>query len=413
MYGRGLTVQIGRPPTIPRSEYRLRRVRAAVAARERGLDGLLVWSMGGSTLDSFGDVFYLTNHYCTETKAPDVTPHWSGFGHAAVLLTSDGAATLLVGPPNWRDDLVTVDEVLSDRDLYGLVERCLRDKGLSSSRLGLSREQLVPLPLYSRLRDAFPKLRLERADDILEEMREVKSEAEIVLMRHAQNVSVQIMDAMFSEIREGITDADLASVGFAVASRLGATPYEFAMASGPYSDHAYYPRLPAFDPWRLYERGDIIHPDVYGCVDGYFYDFVRCTVVGGDPTEAQREVLEGAIACVHHVCDQLRPGVRACDVHAAAVEWKREHNWGLPPVSLSAKATDFSTFDAFGHGIGLGWEGPWIVPGDETVLQPGMTIAIETYVTREGGGTALYEETVLVTENGPEIMTGDCPARWW
>ena len=65
------------------------------------------------------------------------------------------------------------------------------------------------------------------------------------------------------------------------------------------------------------------------------------------------------------------------------------------------------------HGIGVGWEPPTLTPYDETVLLPGMTLAVEQHVTKSGVGTVRFEETVLVTETGPEIMTAGCPARWW
>ncbi len=69
--------------------------------------------------------------------------------------------------------------------------------------------------------------------------------------------------------------------------------------------------------------------------------------------------------------------------------------------------------ESIGHGIGLGWELPWLTPTSEIVLEPGMTIAVEQHVSRPGAGTMRYEETVLVTEGEPEIMTASCPARWW
>ena len=105
-------------PTIPVDEYGLRRSQAIELARERGLDGLPVWSLGGSTLDSFGDVFYLTNHYSPEPKGLD-RPGRRGFGHAAVVLPADGDPALLVNFQS-RPDLVAIDEVRSSGDLYAL-----------------------------------------------------------------------------------------------------------------------------------------------------------------------------------------------------------------------------------------------------------------------------------------------------
>ena len=397
------------PPLIPASEYGLRRERARLAAQEAGLDGLLVWSAGGSTLDSYGDVFYLTNHYSVEPKAPNIRPHWTGFGQACVVLPVDGEATLLVGPPNWRTDIVHADEVRTGRDLYAETIRCMRDKGLAEARIGVVRELVLPLPLYHELRRDLPGATLVPADDVLEELRIRKGPAEVEMMRHASAVSVEMMNALLSVAAPGKTDGDLAAVAFEVGTRYGATPYEFAFSSGPTSENWYWPRLPAYDTRRPYEEGDLLHPDIFGCVDGYFYDFQRSLVVGG-PNEGQREALDAVVELIHHICDHLRPENRACDAHAAGVGWLRESGWA---EIMAGGDTDASDFPAFGHGIGVGWEAPWIIEQDVTAFEPGMTVAIEGAIQRPGVATAIIEETVLVTEGEPELMTKGCKARWW
>jgi Xaa-Pro aminopeptidase len=396
-------------PSIPRDEYRTRRKRAVEAAREAGLDGLLVWSVGGSRLDSFGDVFYLTNHYATESKTYNLRPHWTGFGHAAVVLPVDGEPVLLVHKPDWRDDLVVVDDVRVCADLYARVADCLEEKGLSEGRLGLVREEYVPLPFHRELSTRFPRLRTEPADEVLERMRVVKSPAEIEMMRHASAVSVEVMNAMLEAVAVGRTDGDLAAIGFHVATSLGGTPWDFGMASGPQSDHMWWSRLPAFDTRRPYAAGDLVHPDVYGCVNGYFYDFVRSTVVGGEPNAKQLELMEGSLAVAEFVSASLRPGVRCRDVHAAGLRFAAEH--GIGSVDEDG-AVGRATLPFFGHGIGLGFEGPWLTYDHDTMLEPGMTVAVEICLTADGIGAA-HEDTVLVTEGEAEVMTAACKPRWW
>ena len=68
---------------------------------------------------------------------------------------------------------------------------------------------------------------------------------------------------------------------------------------------------------------------------------------------------------------------------------------------------------AFGHGIGLGLESPWITEGNPTVLEANMVLAVETLVGREDVGAAGFEQNVLVTEDGHEVLTAACPTRWW
>lgn len=393
-------------PSIPVGEYAERRARAVGIARDRGLDGLLVWSLGGSTLDSFGDVFYLTNHYSPEPKGLDRAGR-RGFGHAAVVLPVEGEPTLLVNFQS-RPDLVAIDDVRSSGDIYVLAQECLAEKGLTKGRLGLAREQFVPLPLYRELRAGFPDLAIVDAHDILDGLRIRKSEAEVAMMRRAQDVGAEIMSAMLSEAAVGRTDADLAAAGFRAGASLGATHYDFAMASGPHAGHIFWSRLPTFDPRRPYELGDVVHPDVYGCVDGYFYDIHRTTIAGRPAEDAERDCLEAVVAVSHFLCSELRAGRTAAEVHEAGVRWIEENG-----LDADTPGPHVLPFALFGHGIGVGFERPRISADDPTVLEPGMTLAVEMFVTGGERMTAMHEEVVLVTDGAPEILTAGCEARWW
>jgi Xaa-Pro aminopeptidase len=222
------------------------------------------------------------------------------------------------------------------------------------------------------------------------------------------------MNAMLGRVAEGKTDGDLAAAGFEVASAHGAQPYDFALASGPEDGHLWWSRMPSWNWSRPYSVGDIVHPDIYGVVDGYMYDFVRSTVVGGQPTDGQLELLEAGIGAIHAACAQAVVGARGKDVYNAVRAHLREvgldHADTASPDTVSL-STD--VLEAAGHGIGLGWERPFFTPFEEMELAAGMTVAIEQHVSRPGVGTVRYEETVLVTPDGPEIMTSGCPARWW
>ena len=401
-------------PVIPRAEYAARRTAARARAAEAGFDGLLIWSMGGSTLDRYQNAFYLTNHYDPGNVFPDTTGLFQGFGMAAVILPVDGRAILVVNQPDWRDDLVECDEVRVRRNLYDGVAEALADTGLGRGRIGLTDEERMPVTAFRRVQSLAPDAAFVYADDLLMQMRVVKSPAEIEMMRYASRVSVDIMNAMFGAVAVGRTDGDIAAAGYDVACRAGAQPYDMALASGPEDGHLWWSRMPSWNWKRPYEAGDIVHPDIYGVVDGYYYDFVRSIVVGGQPSDTQLAILEAGISCIHAGCAAAVVGARGKDVYAAVrahlAEVGLDHEDAAEPgvVSLSTEV-----LESAGHGIGLGWERPILTPYEDMVLEAGMTIAIEQHVARPGAGTIRYEETVLVTDDGPEIMTAACPARWW
>ena len=411
---RDILAGLGARPSIPRSEYAVRRQLVRGAAAEAGLDGVVAWSMGGSTLDRYANVFWLTNHYEIGNVFPDVAPIFTGFGQAALVLPTNGESILVVNQPDWRDDLVESDRVWVRRDLYGGVVEALASAGLDRGRVGLADEERMSATALRALQSGLPDAELVRADELLLGLRLVKSPAEIQMMRYSSAVSSELVKAMFTEVAEGRTDGDVASAGYALAARLGAAPYDFAMASGPDDGHLWWARMPSFDWERPYRNGDIVHPDVYGAVGGYFYDFVRAIVVGGEPTPDQLEILEAAIACIHAACAAAVVGAKARDLYGACHgELARRGLSHRPDTDPKASILSADYLESAGHGIGVGWEPPTLTPYDETVLMPGMTLAVEQHVTKAGVGTVRFEETVLITENGPEIMTGGCPARWW
>jgi Xaa-Pro aminopeptidase len=408
-----ILARLGPRPSIPKREYGERRDRARRAAEEAGHDGLIVWSMGGSTLDRYANVFWLTNHYDAGNVYPDVPPIFAGFGQTALVLPTDGEAILVVNQPDWRDDLVDSDRVWVRRDLYAGVVEAIRAAGLYRAKLGLTDEERMSATALRALEAGAPGADFTRADPLLQNARVVKSPAEVEMLRYSSAVSAEMMNAMFSQVAVGRTDGDLAAAGYDVAARVGATVYDLAMSSGPDMGHLWWSRMPSWDWRRPYEKGDVIHPDVYGAVDGYYYDFVRTIVVGGEPTAAQEDLLEAAIACIHAACAAARPGVKAKDLwDVSQAELVRrgavDHAEGAGGPEQAA-----DDVESAGHGIGVGWDLPTLTPYDETILRAGMTLAVERYVNRAGVGTVRIEETVVVTENEPEIMTAGCPVRWW
>jgi len=164
---------------------------------------------------------------------------------------------------------------------------------------------------------------------------------------------------------------------------------------------------------RRLKEGDIVGLDLGAIVDGYYADAAITLPVGEVTPEVQRlldvtrESLELAIA-------RTRPGNRLGDISDA--------------VQRHVEAAGFGVVRAFvGHGIGRELhEDPQIPnfgePGKGPLLRPGMVLAIEpmvtmghwgvrvladrwTAVTEDGSLAAHFEDTIAITENGPEILT--------
>jgi Xaa-Pro aminopeptidase len=399
---------------IPTDEYGGRRDRARALAAERGLDALLVWSKGGNNFDTYGDVFYLANHYTSFPQLADNLPHWRARSHAGLLLPVDGSPTLVVDIPDPRLDLITVEDVRSSRDVVTATAEVIREHGLDEARVGLVAHETLLHGHYRALAEELPGVRWEPADEILQQLRLVKSDAEIAMLRQSSDVCVRLMDAMLEAARPGLTDGHVVGNGLELAAELGTQPWLIYMSSGPVSHHHQWEFLPTWNAQRPYESGDIVHPDIFGPYRGYFYDLQRSTVVGGRASAEQKRVLEASHQVVQHMIGGVAPGRTVDDIWQAGCAWLEDEGFGSPRETPEAAGlgTGGANFPGFGHQLGLAMERPFIMRGDQTVIEPNMVLAVEVDLGPEGCGAA-YEDIVVVTDDGCETITAACRAEWW
>jgi Xaa-Pro aminopeptidase len=399
---------------IAAAEYAERRERLRRLASERSLDGLLVVSRGANGADWGADVVYLTNHYSAFPQIPDRPGQWSGRGHAGLVMPVGEDGTLVVEVPDWREDLVAIDDVQVSLDLWAGLAEALRSRGLAAGHVGLiGRESLLHVAV-ERIRAELPQLRLSWADDLIEGLRRIKSPAEIALVRESTRVGCEMVEAFVEAAVPGATEADCVLAALNRGIPQGAFPLDIPVASGQHVDHFLWERMPSWNARRPLEAGDMIHPDMYGTVNGYFYDLVRTTVAGRRVTDAQREVLEASVAVVEHIIDGMRPGVACGELFERGAAWLSEHGFEVPGAAESeGVALLGQSYPSFGHSLGLAWENPSIVPGEAAVLEPNMVMAVEAEVGRPGAGTGAFEHDVLVTEDGVEILTTHARNVWW
>jgi Xaa-Pro aminopeptidase len=361
---------------------------------------------------------YLTNHYSAFPGVQGTRPpRWSGRSFAAYCMPANEDGTLVSDIPDWRRDLVAVDDVHFSLDLWQGVIDTLRDRGLSAGKVALIGRENFPYSAARRIEDEFPELTFEFCENEIEEMMLVKSPAEIELIRQATKVGAALANAFTAAVEPGVTEADCVVAGLAAALPLGANHMDIYVTSGPNSDHFQWARLPSYDSKRPLEEGDLIHADIYGTVDGYQYDLVRSAVAGGNPTDAQRQVLDGAIGVIHHMIDGMLPGVSCSEIYDRGTQWLIDNGFAEPRPHAQDEATSVAllgeTFPPYGHTIGLTTQHPYILPETDVVLGPNMTFAVEVAVGLPGVGTAGFEQDVLIGPDGPEILTTEATARSW
>jgi Xaa-Pro aminopeptidase len=401
--------------TIPRQEFLDRQRAALEEARRRGLKGLLVWSRGGSMQDRYGDVFYLANHYSSFPHIQDQPPFWSGRAHAALILPVDSDPALVVEIPDWRREEVAIEDVRYSGNVPTKTIDVMREKGLATERVGLVAGDTMLLGAWRVIQKELPKTEWVEADDLVEALRAVKSPSEQKIIRRACEIGDQIITATMEAVAPGKTEADCIALGYKVGIELGAIPFDMPTASGGPVESQYYSYnfLPTWDTTRKMERGDLFHADCFGAFRGYFFDLSRSTAVGGNPTREQRRVLEDAVDVCGAVIAAAKPGVKASDMAKAGLAYLEEHGYGTSRYQGGTVVAALAeSFPAFGHSLGMCWEAPWLHDGDDRLVKNNMVFAVERAVGEPEIGGAAYEDDILVTPDGAEVLTR-ARQRWW
>ncbi|MBR3192074.1 M24 family metallopeptidase [Bosea sp. (in: a-proteobacteria)] len=388
-------------PTVPAEEFAERRRRAAAAARARGLAGLLVCSRGGGTLDRYADVLYLTNFYTHFPFIPDFEGNWSARAHTFLILPVDEVPELVIDVPDdgrirLADGRVTYSDFVLDDAV-----KALKTAGLGSARIGLVGGDVLTFTMLNKLRAALPELVIEPADDLLMGLRSIKSPAEIALLRRASAIGSRMIEAMMDAAVTGASHGDVVAAGLNYLVPAGGMLYNSFMASGRGGDPSRFAKS-NFPTWGSDKRladGDWIRLGISGAVDGYVFDLARSKAVG-PVTNRQVELFESAIASIEATLAAIRPGATAGDLGAAGLDKQKSMGFAVDGV-----------FSAMGHGIGLGWDDPWLARGVATPIVPNMVLSVERTIMQDGY-LGDYEESVLITPDGYERLT-DATTRFW
>jgi Xaa-Pro dipeptidase len=262
----------------------------------------------------------------------------------------------------------------------------LHQAGTDAGAVGVDEQGMAPAT-WRTLAQRLPAATLVEAGAIFAEVRRVKTPDEIDLLREAAGINERAAARAFQAVREGILERALEEVFQSEIARAGAVPGHWETTLGSRSSGSFhagpYPARP----------GDLIRSDSSCRLRGYWSDIGRTRVLGVARPEYRRtyEALQiGQAAAVKAV----RPGVRVGDLFAAAVDTIRRA--GLPEYRRHH----------VGHGIGLEmYEAPLLVENSDARLEAGMVINVETPYYESGYGGFQVEDTVLVTENGGELLT--------
>lgn len=231
---------------------------------------------------------------------------------------------------------------------------------------------------------------LVAAGGLVEDLRMIKDEAELEVMRKAAQIADEAFATILPLIKAGAREWDLAVELQYQMMKRGATGVSFdtIVASGVRSSMP-HGRASA----KIIEQGDLVTFDFGALYQGYCSDMTR-TVMVGEPTAEQRRIYEIVLAAEKRGLAACKPGITGNDLDAVCRDYILEHGYG-PEFGHST-----------GHGVGRYiHEGPRLRKGSNQVLQPGMIVTIEPGIYIPDWGGVRIEDMVLVTETGCEPFT--------
>lgn len=276
-----------------------------------------------------------------------------------------------------------------DESPYALVAAGLRDRGLSSGRLGM--EETIHYVFSDGVAKAAPALNITSGTPVTAGCRMHKTDHEVELMRLAAQVTIAVYEAAWRALEPGMTQRQLRQLIDAAYGQTG-FPGEASVNVGTYS------ALPhgSVQPQTIHE-GEIVMIDDGCIVEGYGSDITR-TFVLGKPTDKMRRVFDIVHSAQKAALDAARPGVEAQAVDAAARKVIADAGYG----------PDYKYFThRLGHGMGMdGHEWPYLVRGDALKLEHNMTFSDEPGIYIRGEFGVRLEDDMHITEDGAELFTG-------
>lgn len=245
----------------------------------------------------------------------------------------------------------------------------------------------------------------------------LKSEEEIAGIRRACHLSSEILNAVCEKAKPGVTTRELDMYSRELHEKAGATPAPLGYGEPPFPaaictslNEVICHGIPSD---RALKDGDIVNIDVSPKLGNYFGDCSRMVCIGATSDEA-RKLVDVTYECLMGACRIVRPGLHIQEL-------------GDVIETIAAKS-GFSVVNQFvGHGVGLAFHEAPEIPHHANhcaiPLAPGMTFTIEPMInagvrsgvmdpdnhwearTKDGKLSAQCEHTLLVTQEGYEILT--------
>lgn len=380
-------------PSIPLTEYKERVVKVQEAMKAMNYDLILCY--GNEAEPQFVRYF---------------SGYWPSFETAGVIIPAEGEPILLIGPESYtyakdRSKIDTICRLKAFREssepeypgekldtFQTVFKKLLGDK--SVCRFGVAGLPLMTIGVYEALSEslkAYGNVKIEKADDVVNNIRMHKTENELACMRAAAEITAQTFDYVLENIKVGMTEQQVVGLALGKMHELGAEreSYPLWVLTGKGSNQAISrPRN------KQIQKGDMTFIQIGARVDGYASSIGR-PVVFGKATEEQRELISTGYKAQADVIAMLKAGVPAADVAKFHVKNVTDMGYG-----------DWLLYGPC-HGNGtMEGEAPWIEVNSDYLLEENMTFCVDIFLGSKDKEIGLrMEDVVCITADGVENLT--------
>lgn len=336
----------------------------------------------------------MASNDATHLLVTDITNirYLTGFtGSSAILLVTNKDA-LIISDGRYEEqlrqqcpDIEAAIRPMTDT-LIDYTAAQLKDRGLDEVFFEYG---AISLKQFNQLEKTYQG-KLKRSGHWIEDLRAVKDESEIQLIRKSIEINQTVFQAIIGNLSPETSEKEIAAEIEYQGRRLGADgcSFEPIVAVGANSALAHY------RPGDVkIGHGDFTLIDWGLNYQGYASDLTRMVLTAKTPSKLA-EIYDVTLAAQQAAIEQIRPGIDAKAVDATAREVIAEAGFG----------DQFN--HGLGHGIGLNiHEGPRLSPSFEGILQSGMVVTVEPGIYLPGFGGVRIEDDVLITDDGCEVLS--------
>ena len=373
---------------IPDWEYQERIKKAAAMLRAKNLDVMVVCS----TESDYANARYFSGF-------------WPLFERAGVAISASGDAALLVGPESavFGKDRSKIDKVFVLREFRESADPSYPELQASTFndvfkaigvtgehiRIGLGSYVECTLPIFEGLKDSYPKAEIVKCNEIMVDLRKIKSENELACIREGFRIIEKATDEVIKNLKPGVTELQMVGIAQKVIYEYGAE-YE-GLPMYVFSEESTRHAI-SRSCYREIKKGDIVQLNLSAKIDGYSPS-IGLPVIMGKLEGERRELVEFCRQMHEWTGEQMKAGVMASDIAKKFLQMYKdagyESNYVYGPC----------------HGTGMiEVEAPWMETSTDYLLEENMTFQIDTFISGPTFGCR-WEKGVAVKKNGIETYT--------